>query len=394
MTVAGFGLVGVAIGIYNIATKRARVKRHVYLILYRWEVVTGQAAVRQGWMTIAGGLFVMFLVAVIPIPLAPGNRSGGPQAPNVAEGGQPPPRAILPGNAETPHAVPPALRPLISASPNTISDGQNTLTSMRKQIAEDQKKRDEEQEARRREAMGPNPSDPAYLDKLADRVLSENILDSEQAIDVLLNTDPATSSPETKKKVARAFRSLAMDDQRFFHDKAIRGLAKWAGNYSVPVLLEILEHGLSPDRENAIKALAELKDTRAVPVFLKLLDDRRFIGNERLLLATLTGMKDPRAAPALAARITDHQYGRLAWEGVRGMGSDAEDALTAVADSGNAEILLTALTLLGDVGTEKSLNLMHRAQESRNRTVRLTAMAAAAKINKRRLEAKSKSKSD
>ncbi len=76
------------------------------------------------------------------------------------------------------------------------------------------------------------------------------------------------------------------------------------------------------------------------------------------------------------------------------MGSAAEDALIAVGDTDKTEICIVALTLLGEVGTEKSFDLMHRAQGSRDRSVRQTAMAATAKINRRRLSAKAKAKAD
>jgi hypothetical protein len=76
------------------------------------------------------------------------------------------------------------------------------------------------------------------------------------------------------------------------------------------------------------------------------------------------------------------------------MGSGAEDALIAVGDTEDTKICIAALTLLGDVGTEKSFDLTHRAQRSPDRNVRSTALAATAKINRRRLAAKAKQKAE
>ena len=78
-------------------------------------------------------------------------------------------------------------------------------------------------------------------------------------------------------------------------------------------------------------------------------------------------MKDPQAAPALAARIADHRYSQLACDALRAMGPAAEDALIAVAETPDPQVCLTAIVLLGDVGTEKCFKVMHKADASRNR---------------------------
>ncbi len=127
------------------------------------------------------------------------------------------------------------------------------------------KKAAEEEAALERERTGPDPNDPEYLQKLADRMLSDNSAYRSEAVEALLKAVPATASPEAKKKVARAFKSLAEDDRSSMHDEAIRGLVKWAGKYSIPVLLTMLKGRHSPDEERVIKALADLTDARAAP---------------------------------------------------------------------------------------------------------------------------------
>jgi HEAT repeat protein len=269
-----------------------------------------------------------------------------------------------------------------------------SLESINKKLQEDLKKRAEEREARERERKGPEPSDPAYLDKMADRMSSTNILYRSQAIDALLQADPATASAETRTKVAKAFKALAEGDNTYHHEKAVEGLVKWAGKYSVPVLIAMLGKGRTTGEKAVVTALAELSDARAVPALVKLLGNGQFCPNEELILTTLIAMKDAQAAPALAARIVDRRFGQCACDGLRAMGPAAEGAVMAVADTPDPQICLTAIGLLGEIGTEKCFDLMRRAEESRNRAVRLAAMATVANINKRRLAEKSEPKDE
>jgi HEAT repeat protein len=207
--------------------------------------------------------------------------------------------------------------------------------------------------ARLREEKDPEPGDPAYLDKQADRMLSNNLSYRSSAIDALLKADPATASPETTKKVARAFKTLAECDPTFERESVVQGLAKWAGRYSVPILLEMLNKGDPLDQEPEIRALAAIKDARA--------------------------------APALVARLSASSFEirSAARVALLEMGCDAEDALLAAGDSEDPETRAAALTLLGDIGTEKSLDLLRRMLASHDPDVRSTAVAAMAKINRR-----------
>jgi HEAT repeat protein len=210
----------------------------------------------------------------------------------------------------------------------------------------------------------------------------------------LLKADPASAPPETKKKVARAFKIVAEDDSSFDHDKAIKGLVQWAGTYSVPVLLKMLNNGRLGDQETVLRALAELQDPRAVPVLVKMLGGATQASNEELIVKTLIVFKDPRAINVLAARITDIRSGPLACQGLRDIGSAAEDAVIAVGDTTKPRTCVTALEILGDIGTEKSFELLARAQASRDRNLRAAAMSAKATINRRRLAAKAKANGD
>ena len=225
-------------------------------------------------------------------------------------------------------------------------------------VAEQQRKKfSEEQAAREKERRGPDPSDPDYYEKLADRLASSNFMYRREAMDVLLNTDPSqVTSAEARKKIARTFKQLAEDDSSFDRKKAIHGLVIWGGKYSVPILLKMLDRGHPFGEDEIIRALGELKD--------------------------------PQAAPALAARLSHFSLHQAAFDALTDIGSGAEDAVREVGMTDDPKICMTAITLLGNIGTIKSIPFLDRAQGSRNRAVRLAARSAAQKINVRTLQAK------
>ena len=242
---------------------------------------------------------------------------------------------------------------------------QHEAAEKAKQAAEDsraraelqRKKLEEEREARAKEAKGPDPSDPDYYDKLADRMTSDNSLYRTKAVNVLVNTDPASvSSAAAKKKIARAFKQLAEGDIAGDRRKAIKGLALWGGKFSVPILLKMLDGRNTAYEEEVLKALGDLKD--------------------------------PQAAPAMAARLGNVRFHQIAFNALNDMGSGAEDALLEVGPSNDATICISAITLLGNVGTAKSIAFLQRAQSTINPAVRTAARSAMQKINARKRQEK------
>jgi HEAT repeat protein len=225
----------------------------------------------------------------------------------------------------------------------------------------DQEKRDREmEEARARAASNfpdmsertsiPNSSDPDYYDKLADIMATGEHFAKEKAIDALLNATPTeVSSPETRKKIAKNFKKLAESDSTFDKKKAIKGLVIWGGQFSVPILLKMLDDSHHFEQIEIMKALGDLKD--------------------------------PQAAEALASRLGDFSTHDVAFAALKQLGSGAEDALLDVAPSEDPKICLAAITLLGNSGTEKSLEFLRQAQSaSRNSDVRAAAKIATKKI--------------
>jgi hypothetical protein len=212
--------------------------------------------------------------------------------------------------------------------------------------------------AKIKEAEEPNPNDPDFFDKLADRVTSGDHWGKEKAIDILLKHTPSeVQSAETRKKIARAFKQLAEDDN-FMRKKAIRGLVVWGGKFSGPILVKMLNERHPFEEAQIIESLGEIK---YVP-----------------------------AAPVIASRLGDFSHHDCAVHALRELGPAAEDVLIRVAISEDPKVCLAAVDLLGDCGSEKSLYILTKGFSSRNPLVREACKLSIQKVKARLKEAKDK----
>jgi predicted Zn finger-like uncharacterized protein len=120
----------------------------------------------------------------------------------------------------------------------------------------------------------------------------------------------------------------------FARDKILDALAAWAGPGDVPILVKSLDNGSNPAGQ----------------------------ANQRVVDA-LVKFKDPRGAEALAARLGSLDHFK-AKEALEKMGPVAEDALGGVLlSSGNGTAKITALQILQQVGTRKSVPIVQQAME-------------------------------
>ena len=197
-----------------------------------------------------------------------------------------------------------------------------------------------------------DPSAPDYYDRLAERLKSDNPFERREAMEALLKVGPDdVPSAETRKNIARAFKDLAEDTHGPDRPKAIQGLVRWGGKFSVPILLQLLEERNPFVKEEIYKALGELADERA--------------------------------AGPVARRLGDFFDRDHALRCLRRMGAAAEPGLIEVAPSNDAQVSLTAIQLLGDMGTTKALPTLQRALQSRNPTIREAAKTAIRRIRER-----------
>lgn len=200
----------------------------------------------------------------------------------------------------------------------------------------------------------PNPSDPNYhktLCELMDSKVKWTL--NEPAIDALLGLDPRDiGDTEVRKQIARNFRELAAAHGHSHNkSKAFRGLALYGGSYSIPILIEALDS----ERLEAPSGLFE----------------------------ALASFPDSECAEAICRKLGNHFNHDSAVAALRSMGAIAEDALIKTAPTNDATISIAAVELLGEVGTNKSLDLLEKATRSSNSDVRKAAQAATDAITSR-----------
>jgi len=187
------------------------------------------------------------------------------------------------------------------------------------------------------------------------KLLTEgSTFDQEKAAKKLIAADPSeVSDAETRKLIARGFRTMAMDG-RFHQDLAVRGLVRWGGKFSTPIIIQLM--------------------------------DRETINIDDHLFDALATLKDPRGAVATARHLGNFFNHDSAVATLRRMGPVAEPALMKVAPSNDAKASLAAVELLGEVGSPESYDLLRQAMKSKNRQVRDVAKASLKAIRDRERE--------
>lgn len=187
------------------------------------------------------------------------------------------------------------------------------------------------------------------ISRLAFQLEDDKGFERKEAIEALLRINPQDVSPELRKQIARSFKEIAFE--RLADDDAIHGLALWGGKYSVPLLIELL--------------------------------DRERTGAPDAVFDALAKYPTPESAEALAGKLGDFFSHDNAVRALRKMGSAAEPALLQAAPSRDPKVSVAAVQLLGDVGTEQSIELLRKASSSRNVDVRDLAKASLKKIRER-----------
>ena len=187
---------------------------------------------------------------------------------------------------------------------------------------------------------------------MAQLLNSDDTFGKREAAESLLKVRPSdVANADTRKLIARGYRSIAAAEFGPDKDKAVQGLVIWGGKYSVPILIELLEKDKHGHSEEVFDALAQLKD--------------------------------PQGAEAVTRRLGDFFSHDKAVNCLRRMGSAAEPALIKAAPSNDADVSLAAVQLLGEVGGEASNKVLQQASTARNQQVKLAAREALRRIRER-----------
>ncbi len=204
----------------------------------------------------------------------------------------------------------------------------------------------------------PDPSDPDYLERMADLLLDPHAPRHRVALQALLNVDPdEVTDKDLRKRIARGYREAAFNSP-FDQDAAIRGLVLWGGKFSVPLLIEILEG--------------------------------EKLGASSAVFDGLAEYPTPEGAAAVAGQISNFFSGEKAIECLRRMGPDAEEALIDVLPAEDPEVNYAAIGVLAEIGTSKSFAILKLAGRSQNLDIRRAAADATRLIKEREREGASR----
>jgi hypothetical protein len=191
----------------------------------------------------------------------------------------------------------------------------------------------------------PNESDPDFYKHLSELMWNaEKLRVNDAAVDKLLFVgDVAQIDKEVRKQVARNFREVAMQDT-IADGRAVEGLVLYAGKYSVPVLIELLDRPASQIHNEVIAALGRLKD--------------------------------PRGAVKLAECLKNDSHRDAAKQALQEMGPVAEDPLIKAAESDDTLVVQQVIQMLRQMGTKKSYALLRRLSRQKDEEVSSAAKNA------------------
>jgi acetyl esterase/lipase len=205
--------------------------------------------------------------------------------------------------------------------------------------------------ARKKPKERASTGDP--VDDMLDALLDTEGGDRQATLKAVRQLDPDfIGSPEKRAALTRALNNVARDGNPFEQREAVKALGSWGDDSSVDLLIGFLDDNSTRLlRSDVYTALAELKD--------------------------------PRAALPVARKIADFFDKADAARCLRALGPAAEDGLIKVAPADDADVCLAAINLLGELGTEKCLPMLRKAQSSKNPVVREAAKMAVRSVRER-----------
>lgn len=202
----------------------------------------------------------------------------------------------------------------------------------------------------------PNPAAADFHAQLAELLFDAQAPHHEQAVLALLEVKPKdVTDKKVRARIAQGYKHVAMETNAH-QAEAVRGLVKWGGKFSAPLLIELLEKGTAGAEDAIYEGLGAFGTAEAAKVVV----ERMGTGaNSEAALACLRKMGDIAEAPLIGA---------LPFE--------------------TPEANRAAIELLGDVGTRKSNAILRQATKSENEDVAAAANEAIRKIQERLRAAK------
>jgi len=163
-------------------------------------------------------------------------------------------------------------------------------------------------------------------------------------------------------------------------------LRSWPNNPTPELIAAVTVASQTNDkfiRKLALQILSKYHAKDSLPVFIRLMDDLSFDVRWSAYEAIET-LSDDRALDALMERFTGEDAGRIG-SILLSYGPRAEEKLVAFLDTEQSkDVRLFALSLLGKIGTEKSIDAIEKIQSTAEDTsTRVQAQSVIAKIRER-----------
>ena len=184
-----------------------------------------------------------------------------------------------------------------------------------------------------------------------EKLESKSSHEKKEAAGRLLMVDPESVSKEVRNRAARAFRNEVLETKFEPSKEAVQGLVHWGGKYSTKVLIESFE-----------KSKMRMSDA---------------------VVDALVDSNTPEAAEALATKLGDFFNGDEIEKALKEMGPIAEKPVIAMAQIGEEKQVLSAITILGEIGTEESEKLLKKVQRKGQAQYRGAAQVALTRIQSR-----------
>jgi len=194
-------------------------------------------------------------------------------------------------------------------------------------------------------------------------------------------------SPESSAKLAgRLPRASDIEKTAIIRSLVQIGLTPSMAEVS-DLLIEMFTQGEWEDRLIALKGLADLKDTRAIPVILDIAGavDPSEPESEERLQAVKETLLSFGCVPALTAVLTDkHAKFRSQAIAIEALGElrceNAVPQLVAVLDGDLREVRRSAVPALAEIGGDEVLKVLRKCVDDRDGHVRNSAMTALGRL--------------
>jgi hypothetical protein len=261
----------------------------------------------------------------------------------------------------------------------------------------------------------PPPGAPAPYDfaRLAELLHDAQAEFHEYAILTLLEVDPRdVTDKAVRERIAKGYKFVAFESGAHMVE-GVQGLVAWGGKFSVPLLVQLLDPqaaaaaaggdgaGMERGMEGGDSGLTGDSGRGGeggefappMGMYSATLTPEA----EAAIYAALGELATPEGATAVVARLeTAATTGNEAIAAsLRAMGVVAEAALLkALPFENSTEGNLTAIAVLGDVGTKKSLAIIRLATQSENEQIVEAALEARSKIQARLRAAREQAEPD